>query len=95
MINIRCCNVSCGVLFGLPDHVYDQAKERGKTRSFYCPNGHQQWYSESEEDRQRARADRAEELVRSIQSSYESERRSRIYWHGIAHRKSKAKANGK
>jgi hypothetical protein len=92
--NVRCCDKTCGVLFGMPDHVYDQAKEKGKDRPFYCPNGHQQWFSEDEGDRQRRRAEEAERRAKSLSEFYDRERKTRIYWQGRAHRKPKAKANG-
>lgn len=38
----ECCN--CGVLFGMTDEFHDQRLKDGNTRTFYCPNGHNQHY---------------------------------------------------
>lgn len=94
MVNVACCNKTCGVVFGMPDHIYEQGRAQGKARPFYCPNGHDQWYTESAEDVQRKRADAAEAQSKRWRDSYDSERKSRIYWQGQAHRKPKVKTDG-
>ena len=38
---ITCC--SCSVVFGLPDTLYQQRKT--DHHSFWCPNGHQQYFT--------------------------------------------------
>lgn len=43
MKTVNCCN--CGVEFGLSDEVYNARKIDGK--SFTCPNGHSQYFSDS------------------------------------------------
>lgn len=43
----ECCN--CGVLFAVSEDLI--AQWRKTKRSFYCPNGHSQSYTESEADR--------------------------------------------
>lgn len=45
MISITCADLSCGVVFGLPQHIYDQARGNS-SRYFKCPNGHEQHYTE-------------------------------------------------
>jgi len=42
-----CCN--CGVTFFVPTDLQQRALKDGRT--FYCPNGHGQSYTESERDR--------------------------------------------
>jgi|SRR5665213_714052 len=95
MVNISCCDRTCGVVFGMPTHIYEQAKEKGKDRSFYCPNGHVQWFAESEQDRLRKQVESAEAGLNRWRENYDSERKGRIYWQGQAHRKPKTKTNGK
>lgn len=43
----QCCN--CGINFAIPRAVYKQLRESKKT--FYCPNGHDLAFVESENDR--------------------------------------------
>lgn len=50
-----CCDVTCGVVFGLPQHVNAQARALGMARTFSCPNGHKQGYQETEVDRLKKR----------------------------------------
>ena len=38
---------TCGIAYAIPDALYDQAMERGK--SLYCPVGHSWHYTESTE----------------------------------------------
>ena len=40
-----CCN--CGILFALPDYLMKRLKKNGGF--FYCPNGHQQYYTHNKE----------------------------------------------
>jgi len=94
VVNISCCNKTCGVVFGMPDHIYEQGKAQGTARPWFCPNGHKQWFLGSEEEKQKRRADAAEAQSSRWRESYNSERKSRIYWQGQAHRKPKVKANG-
>lgn len=41
----QCCN--CGVHFGIDHHHHKSLKETGAT--FYCPNGHSQYYTKKEQ----------------------------------------------
>lgn len=47
MVHETCCN--CGVHFGMPSSMNTRLRTSGG--SFYCPNGHQQHYTETENKR--------------------------------------------
>jgi hypothetical protein len=57
LVHVTC---HCGTPFAIPRAIYDKAKSDSRT-SFHCPKGHSCYYSESETDRQRRRAERAEQ----------------------------------
>ena len=59
MINITCCN--CGIIFGVPDQWL--SSRRDDKRTFYCPNGHGQSFTESEADRLRRERDRLQQQI--------------------------------
>jgi hypothetical protein len=46
----ECC--SCGVAFAMTRRFYDECRRRPIEQKFYCPNGHQQWYT-GKSDRER------------------------------------------
>jgi hypothetical protein len=48
-----CC--SCGIIFAFPDYMMDRLSNIGG--SFYCPNGHQQYYAKTEVARLREKLD--------------------------------------
>jgi hypothetical protein len=48
----------CGMLFGLTAEFSDRRREDGE--SWYCPNGHLQFYGATDLDRERAARERAE-----------------------------------
>lgn len=48
----------CGIHLAVPDNLLRQALDHGQ--SIYCPLGHQFSWNETEADRQRKRAERAE-----------------------------------
>jgi hypothetical protein len=50
----------CGIVYGLPKEFADDLRRQGRPAHYYCPNGHDLGWSESDADRQRKRADRAE-----------------------------------
>jgi hypothetical protein len=60
MIYETCCN--CFVVFGMTQELYRQRKQDG--RSFYCPNGHGQYYSKSTESTLKEKLKAAEENAR-------------------------------
>jgi hypothetical protein len=56
-----CCPV-CWIEHGIPDDMYERRKEQTVAGVVYCPNGHK-WHfrGESEADKQRRRAEQAEQ----------------------------------
>jgi hypothetical protein len=93
VINIACCWLECGVVFGVPDHVHAQSKTDPK-RWFHCPNGHKQHYEESTSDKLTKRIGELEETLTRVRAlntrlDEESTRQLRTisYWKGIAHRR--------
>lgn len=57
-----CC--SCGVTFGMPNDMDDQRRKDGK--SFYCPNGHSQSYSETDGKRLKLERERTARLTAQL-----------------------------
>lgn len=43
LVTETCCRAGCGVLFAMPADL--QKRLRADHRDFYCPNGHNQYYS--------------------------------------------------
>lgn len=65
--------VSCSVLFGLPIGYAD--RRRADTKDFYCPNGHQMSWRESEADKLRRERDRLkQETARLDEAKREADR---------------------
>ena len=54
----------CGVPFSMPGHLSEQKRQQGE--SFWCPNGHKQWWGESEVDK--------------LKRKLKNEKQSREYW---------------
>lgn len=88
MITIVCCDKKCGVAFGLPEHIYNQARNE-PSRWFQCPNGHEQHYTESEAERLKRRVADLEIKLAESQSQRLRNWRTANYWKGIAHRKAR------
>jgi hypothetical protein len=63
-------------VFGINDDY--EARRRVDARHFYCPNGHNMGWDETEEDRQRARAERLERQLANAQEGERSYRASLI-----------------
>lgn len=53
LVTMDCC--SCAVVYAMPEYLQERAKRDGNT--FYCPNGHPQSYTKSENDRLREKLD--------------------------------------
>lgn len=54
MVTEICC--SCGICFGIPSYFQDTLRNHPEN-GFYCPNGHKQHYSQSEEKKLRIKAE--------------------------------------
>lgn len=49
---------TCGIVYGIPATFADDCRSSGK--SYYCPNGHTLSWRDTDADKQRKRAERAE-----------------------------------
>lgn len=92
---------ACGIVYGIPEDFADALRRNGRPDHYYCPNGHDLGWSESEADRQRRRAEQAERHLRGAQDTAdrwrenaERERRSAIALRGHLTRWRKRVANG-
>ena len=90
---------SCGIVYGVPDDFYEACRRNGER--FYCPNGHSLGWSETDADRERKRADRAEralsaerDTARRLRDNVERERRSAAAYKGHLTRARNRIANG-
>lgn len=81
MTNVTCCDLSCGVVFGVPDHVYAQARS-SKDRWFHCPNGHKQHYVETDADRLRRMVEELERRLADARGSRDRAYRLVACWKG-------------
>lgn len=66
---------SCGTPFAMEKHLNNQVRKNGNT--FYCPNGHQNWYGESEADKLRKQL--AQEAKKRERLETEAKRYERWY----------------
>lgn len=96
----RTCPV-CGVRYAMPRIVDDEHRELGgKSKGWWCPNGHSRIYTESEadtlrreRDRLKQQAARLEDEKRKAREEAEHERRRANGYKGAATRlKNRAKA---
>jgi hypothetical protein len=87
---VWCC--SCGVVFGMPKELYRQRKADGDW--FWCPNGHQQHYTEREEDRLRRLLDNAETRARACADQKDAAERSNRALRGVVTRTKRRVADG-
>ena len=55
----------CGIYFGLPDH-YLKCRREDKA-DFWCPNGHQQAFTESTADKLRRERDRLQQQMARVE----------------------------
>lgn len=76
---VSCCN--CGTVFGINDGQLRSLRRSGDW--FYCPNGHQQRFTETDADRLRKKLELTEQArerariwAQSVQDQYDAERKS-------------------
>lgn len=93
-----CC--SCAVPFAMPASLQRNARQ-DKDIWFWCPNGHQQHYTESEADKLRGQLERsqrkarlAEDTARRQRERAESAERSRAAYKAVATRQRNRIARG-
>lgn len=81
MNNMTCCN--CGIAYSVPDRWCRERENDHKT--FYCPNGHRQYFSgESSEEKLRRRAERAEQQNAMLSDERDAAERSARAFKGQA-----------
>lgn len=65
-----CCN--CNIVFAIPSHMQQRLKEKGG--SFWCPNGHEQHYTQTEVTRLREKlAEQTREATRMAERARAAE----------------------
>lgn len=74
---LTCCHEGCGIVFAVPDW-WEKNRRRDHT-SWYCPNGHRQFFSAKTEQ---------EKQIEALQAQVRAADANRSYWHGEAERKS-------
>lgn len=86
----ECCN--CGITFHVPA-VFQKACRADSRKTFYCPNGHGQSYTESEADKLRQERDRLkqneawyEARLKDAQADADAQKRQAAAYKGIATR---------
>ena len=91
MIVEFCCN--CGIEFHITDDLY--RRRVADRQSFWCPNGHPQSYrGESEAEKQRRRAERAEQSVAMWREEAEQHQRSNTALKGAITKMKRRSAHG-
>lgn len=90
---------SCGIVYGVPKSFVDDCRSSGSR--YYCPNGHSLGWDETDADRERKRAERAErdlsaqrDTARRLSENVERERRSAAAYKGHLTRTRNRIANG-
>lgn len=74
-VEIKC--FKCGCVFGMTTQFYQVAQQRGESMGWFCPNGHEQVFTNrpSEADKLRAERDRLkQQTARLIEEAAESQR---------------------
>lgn len=50
LVTETCC--VCGVVFAMPEDLKQNCRKEGPNKSFYCPNGHAQYYQHTIRDQE-------------------------------------------
>jgi uncharacterized protein with PIN domain len=58
---------TCGVIYGFPNDLYEQRKRDGL--GFFCPNGHERYFTETDRDRLKAAQARNRHLEDQLSAS--------------------------
>lgn len=90
-LEVHCCCV-CGIHFGVPFRLLQQKRQKGGT--FYCPNGHQLGWNETELDRLRKQAERARAAETAARDQRDASERSNRALRGVITRERRRVANG-
>lgn len=82
---VDCCN--CGVVFQVPAEFDNARQEDGQ--SFYCPNGHAQFYEDGDEEKLKRLETENTELKRQVRQlkcrligKLGFKERVRVWWNG-------------
>lgn len=86
----NCCE--CGIHFGVPPRLIAQKRDKGG--SFYCPNGHELCWKETELDRLRKQAERARAAETAARDQRDAAQRSARALRGVITRERRRVANG-
>jgi hypothetical protein len=86
MISVTCVDRTCGVVFGIPEHIETQAR-RDHERMVHCPNGHRFYYTDSEPEKLRKQIASLEARLATALASRDRYLTLERYWRGRAHRK--------
>jgi hypothetical protein len=61
----------CGIRWGMPQHFVNTRREnrdeRGRSKNFYCPNGHSQIFKETEADKLRRERDLLKQQIARVE----------------------------
>ena len=80
-VNVTCADLTCGVEFGIPEHIERQAR-RDSNRLVHCPNGHRFYYFDSEPEKLRKKISELESKVSWLTSQRDSRDTSIRYLRG-------------
>jgi hypothetical protein len=80
----ECPTQGCGIVYGIPEEFADSLRANGG--SYYCPNGHQLSWNETDADRERKKREAAERRAANYeqQADFERERAARARRSNIA-----------
>lgn len=68
LVTETCC--ACGVVFAMAEEFYDECQRAKRDKSFYCPNGHSQFYT-GKSDAQ---------IIKELKSRVEAEQDNAKFW---------------
>jgi hypothetical protein len=80
----ECPAQGCGIVYGIPQEFANSLQSQGG--SYYCPNGHELSWDETDADRERKRAERAERRLRAEEDT------SRRLTDNLRHQEHRARA---
>lgn len=82
----------CGVIFAMPEELKQRRREDG--RSFWCPCGHEQHFTETEAQRLRKQLKRAQSAATAARDQADAAERSNRALRGVVTRERKRVGRG-
>lgn len=82
----------CGVIFAMPEPLKQRRREDSK--SFWCPNGHEQHFTETEAARLRKQLERAQSAATAARDQADAAERSNRALRGVVTRERKRVGRG-